>query len=206
MILLLCIGQDLFGFVFEKDEPFYYNQEYIDAKKEELGLAAGSAAAQEWDGLLNMASQKCELYTIVFQTFVFMQLFNQINARKLGDKEFNVFAGFCNNAWFICITILTFVIQYCMVQYGGRPLRATPLTQRDQLVCLGLGAFSLIWGAIIKCILPARLFECLSMDEKEMDDKEEAQSFVAGVRKSFRQSTTRRFDKEKDTPANSNIN
>ena len=42
------------------------------------------------------------------------------------------------------------------------------------------------------------------MDEKEMDDKEEAQSFVAGVRKSFRQSTTRRFDKEKDSHSDIN--
>jgi len=41
------------------------------------------------------------------------------------------------------------------------------------------------------------------MDEKEMDDKEEAQSFVAGVRKSFRQSTTRRFDKEGNNPKQS---
>jgi len=27
---------------------------------------------------------KCIVYTMVFQTFVFLQLFNQINARKLG--------------------------------------------------------------------------------------------------------------------------
>ena len=30
-----------------------------------------------------------------------MQLFNQINARKLGDKEYNVFAGFFSNKMFL---------------------------------------------------------------------------------------------------------
>ena len=48
---------------------------------------------------------------------------------------------------------------------------------------------------LVKCV-PASLFNCLAMEEKEMSDKEEAASFVSGVRKSFRQSTTRRFDKE----------
>lgn len=39
-----------------------------------------------------------------------MQLFNQINARKLGDKEYNVFAGFFNNMLFLGIVALTFAI------------------------------------------------------------------------------------------------
>lgn len=30
------------------------------------------------------ATPKCIVYTMVFQTFVFLQLFNMINARKLG--------------------------------------------------------------------------------------------------------------------------
>ena len=115
-----------------------------------------------------------------------MQLFNQINARKLGERELNIFQNFCNNAWFFCITIFCFAVQFVLVQYGGRPLRTTPLNHYEQLICFGIGLFSLVWGAIIKIMLPSRHFECLSLDEKEMDDKEEASGFVAGVRKSFR--------------------
>ena len=76
-------------------------------------------------------------------------------------------------------------------------MRATPLKHYEQAICFGIGSFSLIWGVIIKLILPSSLFECLSIDEKEMDDKEEAQGFVAGVRKSFRQSTNARFTESK---------
>lgn len=45
--------------------------------------------------------------TILFQAFVFMQVFNQINARKLADGEFNVFSGFFNNIYFIGVTLFT---------------------------------------------------------------------------------------------------
>lgn len=57
-----------------------------------------------------------------------MQLFNQINARKLGDRDFNVFAGFFNNRLFLFIVGLTFFIQVMMVQYGGQAVRAVPLS------------------------------------------------------------------------------
>ena len=57
-----------------------------------------------------------------------MQLFNQINARKLGDRDLNVFAGFFNNKLFLFIAVLTFVIQVLLVQYGGQAVRAVPLT------------------------------------------------------------------------------
>jgi len=33
-------------------------------------------------------------YTIFFNVFVFLQLFNEINARKLKKNELNIFAGF----------------------------------------------------------------------------------------------------------------
>ena len=73
-------------------------------------------------------TNKVEMYTICFQSFVFLQLFNQINARKLGEKECNMFANFCNNWMFIAITILTFGIQVLIVQYAGRFMSVTPLT------------------------------------------------------------------------------
>jgi len=38
-----------------------------------------------------------------------MQLFNQINARMLGEDEFNVFAGIFNNMLFVGVVIFTFV-------------------------------------------------------------------------------------------------
>lgn len=137
---------------------------------------------------LNDPTNKTYLYTMVFQTFVFMQLFNQINARKLGDRELNVFSGFFNNWMFIFIAALTFVIQIMMVNYGGRSVRAVPLDTYQNLICLGLGAFSLIWGALMKLALPSSLFNRLAISEREMTDLEETQTLNAQLRRSFRQS------------------
>lgn len=47
--------------------------------------------------------------TIVFTAFVFMQVFNMINARKINDEK-NAFAGIINNRMFIIIWLLIFVI------------------------------------------------------------------------------------------------
>lgn len=54
-------------------------------------------------------------FTMFFNTFVFLQLFNEINCRKIVDGEFNVFADFFNNALFIYIMILTIVVQIVFV-------------------------------------------------------------------------------------------
>ncbi|MEE6480315.1 hypothetical protein FKM82_012530 [Ascaphus truei] len=49
-------------------------------------------------------------YTIVFNTFVMMQLFNEINARKIHGER-NVFDGLFNNLIFCSIVLGTFIIQ-----------------------------------------------------------------------------------------------
>ncbi len=50
--------------------------------------------------------------TMVFNTFVMMTLFNEINARKIHGQR-NVFKGFFSNPMFYGIWALTFVGQVC---------------------------------------------------------------------------------------------
>lgn len=49
-------------------------------------------------------------YTLFFHIFVFMQVFNEINARKLKKSEFNVFQDFFNNYLFIFVIVVTIII------------------------------------------------------------------------------------------------
>ena len=125
-------------------------------------------------------------YTMLFQTFVFMQVFNEINSRKLGEKEFNVFAGFFNNWLFIVITIITVVVQIALVQYGGFPVRCVPLTSTQHGICIGIGAFSLIVGIFVKFI-PSRIFKFMRINQKEEDN-----AIERGVVNSLRKSVTMR--------------
>lgn len=96
-------------------------------------------------------------FTIVFHCFVFMQIFNEINCRKLRKTEFNVFAGICSNWIFISIEVMTIIVQVLIVQYGGNYVECSTLTLQQHLICAGLGAASLVVSIVIKCI-PECLF------------------------------------------------
>ena len=58
-------------------------------------------------------------FTVIFHTFVLMQIFNLFNARKLRN-EFNIFAGVLRNATFIIIVALIFLLQAIFMTYGRR--------------------------------------------------------------------------------------
>ena len=49
-------------------------------------------------------------FTIIFNTFVMMTLFNEINARKIHGQR-NVFEGLHRNPIFLGIWLSTFVVQ-----------------------------------------------------------------------------------------------
>ncbi len=56
-----------------------------------------------------------------------MQVFNEINCRKLKNEDKNVFEGFFDNNLFIFIIVLTIIIQYLFVQFGKGFIRCSPL-------------------------------------------------------------------------------
>ncbi|XP_078423893.1 plasma membrane calcium-transporting ATPase 1-like [Cetorhinus maximus] len=97
-----------------------------------------------------------EHYTIVFNTFVMMQLFNEVNARKIHGER-NVFDGIFNNLIFCSIVLGTFLIQIVIVQFGGKPFSCTELTADQWLWCIFLGMGTLLWGQLIATIPTSRL-------------------------------------------------
>uniref|UniRef100_U3IR05 Calcium-transporting ATPase n=1 Tax=Anas platyrhynchos platyrhynchos TaxID=8840 RepID=U3IR05_ANAPP len=97
-----------------------------------------------------------EHYTIVFNTFVMMQLFNEINARKIHGER-NVFEGIFNNAIFCTIVLGTFVVQIIIVQFGGKPFSCSELSIEQWLWSVFLGMGTLLWGQLISTIPTSRL-------------------------------------------------
>jgi len=80
-----------------------------------------------------------------------MQIFNEINARKIhGERD--VFSGIFTNPVFCSILIGTFVAQIFIVQFGGFAFTTTPLTASQWLWCVFLGMMELIWGQIVTSI------------------------------------------------------
>lgn len=97
-----------------------------------------------------------EHYTIVFNTFVLMQLFNEVNARKIHGER-NVFNGIFKNPIFCSIVLGTFLVQILIVQFGGKPFSCTELSIDQWLWCVFLGMGTLLWGQMIATIPTSRL-------------------------------------------------
>ncbi|XP_064160204.1 plasma membrane calcium-transporting ATPase 2 isoform X5 [Anguilla rostrata] len=101
-------------------------------------------------------SPPSEHYTIIFNTFVMMQLFNEINARKIHGER-NVFDGIFRNPIFCSIVLGTFGIQIVIVQFGGKPFSCSPLDLDKWMWCVFLGLGELVWGQVIATIPNSKL-------------------------------------------------
>ncbi|XP_008103403.1 plasma membrane calcium-transporting ATPase 2 isoform X3 [Anolis carolinensis] len=101
-------------------------------------------------------SPPSEHYTIIFNTFVMMQLFNEINARKIHGER-NVFDGIFRNPIFCTIVLGTFAVQIVIVQFGGKPFSCSPLELDQWMWCVFIGLGELVWGQIIATIPTSRL-------------------------------------------------
>ncbi|XP_058266318.1 plasma membrane calcium-transporting ATPase 3b isoform X1 [Hemibagrus wyckioides] len=126
-------------------------------------------------------SPPSEHYTIIFNTFVLMQLFNEINARKIHGER-NVFDGIFGNPIFCSIVLGTFGVQIIIVQFGGKPFSCAPLNVEQWLWCLFVGVGELLWGQVIATV-PTSHLKCLKeagtgpgtdeMTEDELAEDEE---------------------------------
>ncbi|XP_046730684.1 plasma membrane calcium-transporting ATPase 4 isoform X3 [Silurus meridionalis] len=101
-------------------------------------------------------SPPSEHYTIIFNVFVMMQLFNEINARKIHGER-NVFEGIHRNPIFCSVVLGTFILQIIIVQLGGKPFSCTALTLDQWLWCIFIGVGELLWGQLISAIPTHRL-------------------------------------------------
>ncbi|XP_058488212.1 plasma membrane calcium-transporting ATPase 2-like isoform X5 [Solea solea] len=101
-------------------------------------------------------SPPSEHYTIVFNVFVMMQLFNEINARKIHGER-NVFEGIYRNPIFCSVVLGTFCLQIIIVQFGGKPFSCTALTIDHWLWCVFIGVGELLWGQLVTSVPTHRL-------------------------------------------------
>ncbi|KAL4915474.1 hypothetical protein BDW62DRAFT_212711 [Aspergillus aurantiobrunneus] len=92
-----------------------------------------------------------ELDTIIFNTFVWMQIFNEFNCRRL-DNKFNIFEGIHRNTWFFFINVLMVGGQILIIFVGGAAFGVTRLSGRQWGICLGFAVFCIPWAAILKLV------------------------------------------------------
>ncbi|KAL0089559.1 PMCA-type calcium-translocating P-type ATPase [Phycomyces blakesleeanus] len=116
-----------------------------------------------YTNVLGLAHVPATLQTMVFNTFVFCQIFNQVNCRRI-DNKFNVVKNIPNNPFFIFIFIISVVGQAMIVQWGGPAFQTIPLGVSQWCLSVLIGSFSLIIGAVLRLVpdhliqIPGRSF------------------------------------------------
>jgi magnesium-transporting ATPase (P-type) len=101
-----------------------------------------------------MVCLKCEEYdfrhyTIIFNAFVFCQVFNELNARSIGD-EWNVFAGLEKNPIFMGVIAVTVGLQIFIVELGGLFTKTSSLDGQQWLITVLIGAGAIPVGILMR--------------------------------------------------------
>ncbi|EEB06354.2 vacuolar calcium transporting P-type ATPase P2 type [Schizosaccharomyces japonicus yFS275] len=103
------------------------------------------------NSIFNYSSDSGEMNTIVFNTFVWMQLFNEVNNRRL-DNKLNIFEHITHNWLFIAIFILVAAIQVVIVFFGGAAFSIHRIDGKGWLISIIAGFASIPLGVLVRCV------------------------------------------------------
>lgn len=89
--------------------------------------------------------------TIVFNTFAWLQLFNELNCRKVHDEQ-DVLTDpmLWGNRIFLTALGTQMALQVLIVEFGGDLFHCAPLRGSQWLACVGMGALSLPLGFVLR--------------------------------------------------------
>ena len=124
-------------------------------------ICAGASSCQTFKNLMNSFHAQEALYnesfefrekevnSLIFNTFIFCQIFNAFNARKVSD-ELNVFKGIFSDKTFLYIIIVILGVQIFIMQFLGDFFHLVDLTALEWLFCAAAGLVSLPLAALTK--------------------------------------------------------
>jgi magnesium-transporting ATPase (P-type) len=136
-------------------------------------------------------------YTFLFALFMQMNLFNQMNARKVNDEEMNIFSNVHNNLMYILILIVEFFVVYVMVHYNPQVFSAAQISNTQHWIAFIFGVLSLAVGAGLKKVANKDIAKHFEKIPEDMDDEKlrQIKTVVDSVDKQFERSETQRgFD------------
>uniref|UniRef100_A0A1L8DEX1 Calcium-transporting ATPase n=1 Tax=Nyssomyia neivai TaxID=330878 RepID=A0A1L8DEX1_9DIPT len=112
-------------------------------------------------------------FTVIFNSFVMMTLFNEFNARKIHGQR-NVFEGIFTNPIFYVIWIGTTISQVVIIQYGKMAFSTKGLTLEQWLWCVFFGVGTLVWGQLVTTVPTRKLPKLLSWGRGHPEEYTEA--------------------------------
>ena len=128
------------------------------------------------DGHEDCHHRTLELNGFIFNAFVFMQVFSEINSRRIGNL--NVFEDIRKSGWFCSIIALTVGVQVLFIEVVGSTVVGPAigfvnLNTKEWIASIVLGVIILPVGALTRC-LPISLFPGVTDEEAMAQAAEEA--------------------------------
>jgi magnesium-transporting ATPase (P-type) len=91
--------------------------------------------------------------TIIYNAFVWAQLFNEINSRKIYN-ELNAFDGVMTNSMFVGVVVISSILQFISVQFIPAGFNTVPLDGVAWGISLILGFLSIPIGMLARFLPP----------------------------------------------------
>jgi Ca2+-transporting ATPase len=103
--------------------------------------------------------------TLIFNVFVVMQIFNEVNARRV-QNERDVFRGIFDNYFFVGVMVITVILQALIVEVGGRVTSTYGLNAKEWGYTIAVGFGVWIWGQVVTSI-PVDLSDGVNVVDKD---------------------------------------
>lgn len=90
------------------------------------------------------------LNTLIFNSFVFCQVFNEISSREM--EKIDVFKGILENYVFVAVLSCTVVFQIIIIEFLGTFANTSPLTLTQWFFSVFIGFLGMPIAAVVKMI------------------------------------------------------
>ncbi|KAF8057240.1 ACA11 [Scenedesmus sp. PABB004] len=91
------------------------------------------------------------LASVLFNTFIFAQIFNLVNSRRIND-EYNVFEGLATSRLFLAILGVIVLCQVLIMSFLGMFFKVQQLRYDEWLVTVAIGAGAMLWSLAVRAL------------------------------------------------------
>jgi Ca2+-transporting ATPase len=98
-----------------------------------------------------------QMRSTIFNMFVWLQIFNQYNNRRL-DNKLNIFVGIHKNYYFITMNIIMVAAQILIAMYGSTAFSIVRINGNQWAISVVVAVLCIPWGCCIR-LFPDAWFE-----------------------------------------------
>jgi Ca2+-transporting ATPase len=98
-----------------------------------------------------------QMRSMIFNMFVWLQIFNQYNNRRL-DNKLNIFVGIHRNYYFIAMNVIMVAAQVLIAMYGSTAFSIVRINGDQWAISVVVAVLCIPWGVCIR-LFPDAWFE-----------------------------------------------